>query len=55
MKAMMGTIHIMLKAVTGLKLYSVNSQSLEWCLDHGGALRCLNGWRESKMKIVEEL
>lgn len=43
------------KAATGLKPYSVYSQSPAWCLDHGGALRCLNGWRESKVKIVEEL
>ena len=42
------------KAVTGLRPYSVYSQSPAWCLDHGGALRCLNGWRESKVKIVEE-
>lgn len=42
------------KAVTGLKPYSVYSQSPAWCLDHGGALRCLNGWRDSKVKIVEE-
>ena len=43
------------KAVKGLRPYSVYSQSPVWCLDHGGALRCLNGWRESKVKIVEEL
>ena len=43
------------KAVTELRPYSVYSQSPAWCLDHGGALRSLNGWRESKVKIVEEL
>ena len=43
------------KAVRGLRPYSVYSQSPAWCLDHGGALRCLNGWRDSKVKIVEEL
>ena len=30
------------------------SLSPAWCLDHGGALRSLNGWRESKVRIVEE-
>lgn len=34
--------------------YSVFSQSPAWCLDHGRALRCLNGWREPMLKIVEE-
>ena len=42
------------KAVTGLRPYSVYSQGPAWCLGHGGALRYLNGWRESKVKIVEE-
>lgn len=48
------TTEYKVKAVTGLRPYSVYSQSSAWCLDHGGALRCLNGWRESKVKIVEE-
>ena len=34
--------------------YSVFSQSPAWCLDSGHALRSLNGWRESKVKLVEE-
>ncbi len=34
--------------------YSVFSQSPAWCLDYGRALRCLNGWRESKIVIIEE-
>ena len=42
------------RATTGLRPYSVYSQSPAWCLDHGRALRSFNGWRESKVKIVEE-
>lgn len=34
--------------------YSVFSQPAIWCLDNGRAFRCLNGWRESKVVLVEE-
>ena len=38
----------------GIVRYSVFSQSPVWCLDGGRALRSLNGWRDAKVKIVEE-
>lgn len=34
--------------------YSVFSQSPAWCLDYGRALRSENGWRDSRVKIVEK-
>ena len=42
------------KSDEDLVRYSVFSQSPAWCLDYGRALRCLNGWRESKIVIIEE-
>jgi hypothetical protein len=42
------------KADKNMVRYSIFSQSPAWCLDDGRALRCLNGWRETQVKIVEE-
>ena len=34
--------------------YSVFTQSAAWGLDYGTAFRSLNGWKESKVRIVED-
>lgn len=34
--------------------YSVFSQPAIWCLGNGQAFRCYNGWRESKLVLVDE-
>ena len=42
------------KSTPKVARYSVYSQPATWCLDNGRAFRCLNGWRESKLVLVEE-
>lgn len=42
------------KSTPEVARYSVFSQPAVWCLDNGRAFRCLNGWRESKLVLVEE-
>ena len=42
------------KSTPEVARYSVFSQPATWCLDNGRAFRCLNGWRESKLVLVEE-
>ena len=42
------------KSTPEVARYSVFSQPATWCLDNGRAFRCLNGWRETKLVLVEE-
>lgn len=42
------------KSASDVSRYSVFSQPATWCLDYGRAFRCLNGWRESKLVLVDE-